>query len=145
MPRRPDLLLVSIPALFLAAGAPARGQALDQPLPPAPPPPAEPAPPADPPPADPPPAEPAPPVEPAPEVPEPAPAQTEIGRVAEMPLEALLNMEVETATKTATGIRQIPNRVLVLTADEIRRRGYRYLIELVESLPGIQVMNYVEA
>src|SRR5688572_26038439 len=133
MPRRPDLVLVSIPVLFLAAGTPARGQVLDEPLPPAPPPPAEPAPPAEPPPA-----EPAPPVEPAPEVPEPTPAQTETGPVAEMPLEALLNMEVETATKTATGIRQIPNRVLVLTADEIRRRGYRYLIELVENLPGIQ-------
>jgi outer membrane receptor for ferrienterochelin and colicin len=35
--------------------------------------------------------------------------------------------------------------VVVVTDEEIRRRGYRYLIELVENLPGIQVMNYVEA
>ena len=127
----------------LAVPAPARGQGPDAP-PAAPPPPVEPAPPAEPPPLEPP-APPGPAPEPPPEPPENATAQSEIGRVAEMPLEALLNMEVETATKTATGIRQIPNRVLVVTGEEIRRRGYRYLIELVENLPGIQVMNYVEA
>ena len=135
-------LVSSTAALALGAlvwPTPARGQDTQ-------PPPGEPAPPAEPPPLEPlAPAEP-PPAEP-PQEPEPAPAlgPGEIGRVADMPLEALLNMQVETATKTVTGIRQIPNRVLVVTAEEIRRRGYRYLIELVENLPGIQVMNYVEA
>jgi outer membrane receptor protein involved in Fe transport len=76
--------------------------------------------------------------------PEPPPAGP-IGEIAQLPLEALLNQKVEVATKTATNIRQIPNRVLVVTDEDIRRRGYRYLIELVENLPGIQVMNYVEA
>jgi outer membrane receptor for ferrienterochelin and colicins len=132
-------LISSAAALILGAlvwRAPADAQEAEQPPPPPPvapaePPPAEPKLPAEP---------PLEPLEPA-----PPPAQSEIGRVADMPLEALLNMEVETATKTATGIRQIPNRVLVVTGEEIRRRGYRYLIELVENLPGIQVMNYVEA
>jgi outer membrane receptor protein involved in Fe transport len=97
------------------------------------------------PPAEPPPEPPAePPPEPAPEPGAPA-APGPIGEIANLPLEALLNTEVETATKTVTGIRQIPNRVVVVTDEEIRRRNYRYLIELVENLPGIQVMNYVEA
>src|SRR6185436_2076496 len=80
---------------------------------------------------------------PAPEVPAPPPGP--IGEIAQLPLEALLNQKVEVATKTATGVRQIPNRVVVVTDEEIRRRGYRYLVELVENLPGVQVMNYVEA
>jgi outer membrane receptor protein involved in Fe transport len=74
-----------------------------------------------------------------------APDPGDIGEISRLPLEALLNQNVETATKTATGVRQIPNRVVVITDEEIRRRGYRYLIELVEDLPGVQVMNYVEA
>jgi outer membrane receptor protein involved in Fe transport len=69
----------------------------------------------------------------------------DISEISQLSLEALMNQKVETATKTATGLRQIPNRVVVVTADEIRLRGYRYLIELVENLPGIQVMNFVEA
>ena len=69
----------------------------------------------------------------------------EISEISRLSLEALMNQKVETATKTATGLRQIPNRVVVVTSDEIRLRGYRYLIELVENLPGIQVMNFVEA
>jgi iron complex outermembrane receptor protein len=73
------------------------------------------------------------------------PVADDIGEISQLPLEALLNQKVETATKTATGVRQIPNRVVVISDDEIRRRGYRYLIELLENLPGVQVMNYVEA
>jgi outer membrane receptor protein involved in Fe transport len=69
----------------------------------------------------------------------------DISEISQLSLEALMNQKVETATKTATGLRQIPNRVVVVTGDEIRLRGYRYLIELVENLPGIQVMNFVEA
>jgi outer membrane receptor protein involved in Fe transport len=87
-----------------------------------------------------------PPPEPAREPAEPAPSPAgPIGEIALLPLEALLNQKVETATKTATGIRQIPNRVLVVTDEDIRRHNYRYLIELVENLPGVQAMNYVEA
>jgi outer membrane receptor protein involved in Fe transport len=92
-----------------------------------------------------------PPVEPAmpaavESTPEPAPVPPgDLGEVSRLSLEALMSQKVETATRTATGIRQIPNRVVVVTDDEIRRRGYRYLIELVENLPGVQAMNYVEA
>jgi outer membrane receptor protein involved in Fe transport len=74
-----------------------------------------------------------------------APPDTDLSRIAALPLEVLLDQKVETATKTSTGILRIPNRVVVVTDQDIRRRGYRYLIELVEDLPGIQVMNMVEA
>jgi len=130
--------------LFLSTMAPARAQTVEAMEPPAdptaePPPDAPPEPPAEP--AAP---GPEPAIElPAPEVPAPPPGP--IGEIAQLPLEALLNQKVEVATKTATGIRQIPNRVLVVTDEDIRRHGYRYLIELVENLPGVQVMNYVEA
>ncbi|HEY0707520.1 MAG TPA: TonB-dependent receptor [Polyangia bacterium] len=65
--------------------------------------------------------------------------------ISSLSLEALMNQKVVTATKTPTQLRQIPNRVIVVGADEIRLKGYRYLIELVEDLPGVQVMNFVEA
>jgi outer membrane receptor protein involved in Fe transport len=65
--------------------------------------------------------------------------------ISSLSLEALMNQKVVTATKTPTQLRQIPNRVIVISAEEIRLRNYRYLIELVEDLPGVQVMNFVEA
>lgn len=79
------------------------------------------------------------------EAPQPPESNAELERMAELPLEVLLDQKVETATKTATAILEIPNRVVVVTDQEIKRRGYRYLIELVEDLPGVQVMNEVEA
>ncbi|HEY0713292.1 MAG TPA: TonB-dependent receptor [Polyangia bacterium] len=75
----------------------------------------------------------------------PPPGPGDFADLSSLTLEALMNQKVVTATKTPTQLRQIPNRVIVISAEEIRLRGYRYLIELVEDLPGIQVMNFVEA
>jgi outer membrane receptor protein involved in Fe transport len=73
------------------------------------------------------------------------PPSDDFAEVSVLSLEQLLNQKLETATRTITPILQIPNRVEIITDDQIRRRGYRYLIELVEDLPGVQSMNYVEA
>jgi outer membrane receptor protein involved in Fe transport len=75
----------------------------------------------------------------------PPPRGDDLSEVAVLSLEQLLSHELETATKTRTPILQIPNRVEIVTDEQIRRRGYRYLIELLEDLPGLQTMNYVEA
>jgi outer membrane receptor protein involved in Fe transport len=80
-----------------------------------------------------------------PRAPPPDETPPEFGDISKLTLDALMNQHVETATKTSTNIRQIPNRVVVVTDEEIRRRGYRYLIELVQDLPGVQALNYVEA
>ena len=78
--------------------------------------------------------------------PPPSPGERDdFAEVSVLSLEQLLNQRLESATKTPTPILQIPNRVEVVTEEQIRRRGYRYLIELIEDLPGVQSMNYVEA
>ncbi len=86
-----------------------------------------------------------PPEEPEPSPERPPPARDDLAVVSGMSLEQLINQRLEAATKTLTPILQIPNRVEVVTDEQIRRRGYRYLIELLEDLPGLQTMNYVEA
>jgi outer membrane receptor protein involved in Fe transport len=82
---------------------------------------------------------------PPPPPPDAPPLRDDLSEVSVLSLEELLNQKLETATKTPTPILQIPNRVEVVTDEQIRRRGYRYLIELLEDLPGLQTMNYVEA
>ena len=77
--------------------------------------------------------------------PRPSTGSDPLSEMSGMSLEQLLNQKLESATKTPTPILQIPNRVEVVTDEQIRRRGYRYLVELLEDLPGLQTMNYVEA
>jgi outer membrane receptor protein involved in Fe transport len=54
-------------------------------------------------------------------------------------LEDLLNVVVTTATRTPEAARDAPARVQVVTADQIRRRGYRSLLELLADIPSIKV------
>ncbi|WP_413673846.1 TonB-dependent receptor plug domain-containing protein [Massilia cellulosiltytica] len=56
-----------------------------------------------------------------------------------LPLEQLLNLEVVTASKIPQKISEAPSSVTVITAEDIRQRGYRTLTEVLQSVPGMTV------
>lgn len=69
----------------------------------------------------------------------PAWAQTSPQDLTRVSIEDLLNIEVTTATRTAEGLAGAPARVQVVTAAQIRRRGYRSLADLLKDLPDFKV------
>lgn len=50
-------------------------------------------------------------------------------------LESLFDVDVVTATKTARSIDEVPAMIDVITAEQIRQRGYRHLADLLNDLP----------
>jgi outer membrane receptor for ferrienterochelin and colicin len=54
-------------------------------------------------------------------------------------LEALLNVKVTTVSKTSQKAEQAPATVIVVTAEQIRLRGYRNLAEVLNDLPDFKV------
>jgi iron complex outermembrane receptor protein len=56
-----------------------------------------------------------------------------------LPLEQLLNLDVVTASKIPQKISEAPSTVSVITAEDIRQRGYRALTEVLQSVPGVTV------
>lgn len=56
-------------------------------------------------------------------------------------LEELMKIPVTSASKFAESVNETPATVLVITAEDIRRRGYLTMIELLEDLPGLDVTN----
>lgn len=60
-------------------------------------------------------------------------------------LNELLELEVFTPAKRSQPLRDTPGTTLVVTAQQIRARGYRNLVDLVEMLPGFDVQRLSEA
>ena len=59
----------------------------------------------------------------------------------EVSLEELLDQTVVTATKSAQKLSETPATVRVITAQQIRERGYMTLEEVISDIPGIQFRN----
>jgi iron complex outermembrane receptor protein len=62
----------------------------------------------------------------------------------EMSLEDLMNVRIDsvsTVSKYTQNLREAPASVTIITADEIRRYGYRTLAEILQSAPGFY-LNY---
>jgi len=59
--------------------------------------------------------------------------------LAGMPLEELLQVEVVTASATPRSVADVPSTVYVFSEEQIRRRGYRSLPELLEDVPELQI------
>ena len=59
----------------------------------------------------------------------------------ELDLEALMNIEVVTASRRAQKISEAPNAIYVITAEDIRRSGAVDLPDLFRMVPGVDVVN----
>lgn len=59
--------------------------------------------------------------------------------LAEASLEQLLGLEVVTASRTTERILDAPARVQVITEDQIRRRGYRSLVDVLKDLSDFKI------
>lgn len=61
--------------------------------------------------------------------------------LAALSLEDLLNVKVYSASKYAQDANEAPSSITVVTADEIRKNGYRRLIDVLGSLTGFYVRD----
>ena len=60
----------------------------------------------------------------------------DLATLLEMDLEALGGVQVYTASRELTSIEEAPSVVTVITADEILRRGYRTMHDVLARVPG---------
>ena len=58
-----------------------------------------------------------------------------------LPIEQLLNLDIITASKFPQKISEAPSSVSVITADDIRRFGYRTLADILRSVRGVYVTD----
>ena len=65
----------------------------------------------------------------------------QLNELTSMPLESLLNMEVQTASKFRQNISEAPSSVSVISANDIKTFGWRTLAEILASLPGMHLTN----
>jgi outer membrane receptor protein involved in Fe transport len=56
-------------------------------------------------------------------------------------LDALLDAPVSTASKYAQNVREVAGSVTIVTAEDIRRFGYRTLTDVLQSMAGVYVSN----
>jgi iron complex outermembrane receptor protein len=56
-------------------------------------------------------------------------------------LDTLLNAPVSTASKYAQDVREVAGSVTIVTAEDIRRFGYRTLTDVLQSMAGVYVSN----
>lgn len=61
--------------------------------------------------------------------------------ILEMSLEELMEMDISSASKVKQKLREAPATVRVITADQIRTRGYTTLEQALADLPGFQFRN----
>lgn len=66
-------------------------------------------------------------------------AQGERERLRELSLEELLQVEIVSATNQREAIVDAPATVLVLSQEDLQRRGYSELSQILDDLPGMQV------
>ncbi len=58
-----------------------------------------------------------------------------------MSLDDLMNIEVTTASKVPQQMRETPATIRIITAEQIRQRGYQTLEQALADLPGMQFRN----
>lgn len=67
----------------------------------------------------------------------------ELDKLLKLDIEALTNISVISATKIQTKINEVPARVEIISAEDIKNNGYFTLEETLSSLPGFQFRNIV--
>ena len=66
---------------------------------------------------------------------------SDIDKLYAMDIEELMNLEVVTATRTRVKYRETPSAVYVVTARQIRERGYRTLADALHDVPGFDFQH----
>ncbi|MDB5101575.1 MAG: TonB-dependent receptor [Cyanobacteria bacterium RYN_339] len=74
-------------------------------------------------------------------VPAPASATEGTAEGEELDLEALFNTQVEVATKKAQSLSEAPAVVTVITAEDIRERGYTSVADALRAVPGFYLVD----
>lgn len=69
-------------------------------------------------------------------------ASQDIDQIIEMPLEELLKLEVYTASRSNTPMRELASAVSVVTSEDIRRSGATSIPEALKAVPGVQVSRF---
>jgi len=69
----------------------------------------------------------------------------ELEKLLELNLEELMNTEVITASKTPQRLSEVPATVRIITADQIKQRGYFTLEEALSDLPGFQFRTLLDS
>ena len=64
--------------------------------------------------------------------------QKELDELLDLSMEELTNIQVITALKIPQKIQQVPATVRIITAEEIKNRGYLKLEDALSDLPGMQ-------
>ena len=59
--------------------------------------------------------------------------------ILELPLAALMKLEVTTPSSTSQKLEDAPGTIIVITKQQIEERGYVNLLDLLQDLPGIDV------
>lgn len=65
----------------------------------------------------------------------------EAHRLEELSLEQLMTTQVVSASNTAEALPAAPATVIVITKDDIRERGYTEMSEVLDDLPGMEVVR----
>ncbi|RZU38176.1 iron complex outermembrane receptor protein [Fluviicoccus keumensis] len=66
-------------------------------------------------------------------------AESRFDRLLSMDLDQLQNLTVSSASGVPESLRHAPAAMIVITADDIRRRGYDSLVEVLQDVPGFDV------
>ena len=67
----------------------------------------------------------------------------DLDKLLDLNLEELMNIEIITASKMLQKLNEVPATVRVITAEQIKERGYFTLEEALSDLPGFQFRNIV--
>jgi outer membrane cobalamin receptor len=75
------------------------------------------------------------------------PVSTEAGttqaNVLDMSIEDLLNIKVESSTKSAISLQEAPSVVRIFTQKDFQTRGFYTLKDVLNTVPGLQVQEYI--
>lgn len=65
--------------------------------------------------------------------------------IFDLNLEQLQQIKVNSASKTSQDLNSTPAKIIIITKEQIEQRGYRGLDELLNDLPGIQILNHADS
>lgn len=69
------------------------------------------------------------------------PDDEKVSDLFEMSLDELLNVEITTVSRYSEEISKAPGTVIVITSQELRERGYTALSEILDDLPGMDIVR----